>query len=159
MAVPDRPDPDEIITSAWGDWVHDATLAALAFYAETPMVASGAMATVEGRLGQVKIPALGYPYRAHVQGAQLVHGPSGALRVFGRLRYNTTGADWSNVDTMAMETRLQIPAAGQGTIMAGAAIISPGNTPLTIGFGMAVDAGTINFGGGFSRLDVTIQPR
>lgn len=27
MPVPDRPDPDEIITSAWGDWVHDAVAA------------------------------------------------------------------------------------------------------------------------------------
>lgn len=23
LALPDRPDPDEIVASAWGDWVHD----------------------------------------------------------------------------------------------------------------------------------------
>jgi hypothetical protein len=26
MAVPDRPDPDDIVASAWGDWVHDRQL-------------------------------------------------------------------------------------------------------------------------------------
>jgi hypothetical protein len=27
FAAPDRPDPDDIVASAWGDWVHDALVA------------------------------------------------------------------------------------------------------------------------------------
>jgi hypothetical protein len=35
VAVPDRPDPDDIVSSAWGDWVHDNTLRTLKLRAVT----------------------------------------------------------------------------------------------------------------------------
>lgn len=52
MAVPDRPDPDDIITSAWGDWVHDHLKAAGPPTRYTP-TATGWPATIVGDWVQI----------------------------------------------------------------------------------------------------------
>lgn len=80
MAVPDRPDPDDIIASAWGQWVHDGLIAvtgkarALGWFAGNKTWSAGRTSITAAQLGLTSIDGVIASVSARVATVQPYQG-------------------------------------------------------------------------------------
>lgn len=77
LAVPDRPDPDDIVASAWGRWVHDTVAGVFPKITDTPAVTDGNATVYTECWANNAIGTLPVPYRMIVEWTGVCHGNAG----------------------------------------------------------------------------------